>query len=150
MSPELEDKLIRKYPELFIDKDKPVTQSLMAFGCECDDGWFELLNTLCFGISQHIRNGHYTHAPDAAYRFVQIKEKFGGLRVYDWAHDDYIDGMIWMAESMSYCTCEICGNSGALCETAGGYWVKTLCPACAEKNNYVKRTKKSDETADAG
>jgi len=145
MSPELEDKLIKKYPELFRDKDKPETESLMCFGCEHADGWYKLLDTLCAGIAQHIRNGHYQAPPDQPYRFVQIKEKFGGLRVYDWGHDERIAGLIWMAESMSYQTCELCGERGDLCVASSGYWLRTLCPACAEKHEYRKRTKEDED-----
>lgn len=55
---------------------------------------------------------------------TQVKEKFAGLRFYYSGGDDYIDGVVSMAESMSYRTCEECGAPGT--STQGG-WVRTLC-----------------------
>lgn len=60
---------------------------------------------------------------------TQIKEKFGTLRFYYTGGDDYIDGLVRMAESMSAVTCETCGNPG---ERHGGGWVTTLCKEHAE------------------
>jgi len=54
----------------------------------------------------------------------QVKEKFGTLRFYYTGGDDYIRGMVTMAESMSGITCEECGNPGT--STSGG-WIKTVC-----------------------
>ena len=54
----------------------------------------------------------------------QVKEKFGGLRFYTNGYTDGIGGMIRMAESMSYRTCEVCGNPGR----SNNYgWISTLC-----------------------
>ena len=55
---------------------------------------------------------------------VQVKEKFGTLRFYYNGGDDYIDGLVSMAESMSAVTCEVCGNPGT--STTDG-WIRTLC-----------------------
>jgi len=54
----------------------------------------------------------------------QVKEKFGTLRFYYSGGDDYIRGMVTMAESMSGVTCEECGKPGT--STSGG-WIKTAC-----------------------
>lgn len=54
----------------------------------------------------------------------QVKEKFGGLRFYYSGGDDYISGLKSMAESMSYVTCEECGNPG---KPNSGGWIRTLC-----------------------
>lgn len=60
----------------------------------------------------------------------QVKEKFGTLRFYTTGGDDYIHGLISMAESMSGVTCESCGNPG---ERRGGGWVHTYCTPCEVK-----------------
>jgi hypothetical protein len=60
----------------------------------------------------------------------QVKEKFGTLRFYYTGGDEYISGMVTMAEAISGCTCEGCGNPG---ERHGGGWVRTLCTACEEQ-----------------
>lgn len=54
----------------------------------------------------------------------QVKEKFGGLRFYYRGGDTFIEGIAAMAESMSYVTCEECGNPGKP-NTSG--WIRTLC-----------------------
>ena len=54
----------------------------------------------------------------------QVKEKFGTLRFYYSGGDDYISGLVSMAESMSGVTCETCGKPGT--QTSGG-WIKTAC-----------------------
>ena len=71
----------------------------------------------------------------------QVKEKFGTLRFYYSGGDDYISGMVTLAEAMSGCTCEECGNPG---ERKGGGWVRTICTPCetkreAERAEYAKK-----------
>ena len=57
-------------------------------------------------------------------RVEQIKEKFGGLRFYYSGGDEYIDGMVRMAEVWAGTTCETCGNKG---KRRDGGWIRTLC-----------------------
>ena len=57
----------------------------------------------------------------------QVKEKFGTLRFYYTGGDDYISGMVSLAESLTGVTCESCGNVG---ERRGGGWVHTYCTPC--------------------
>lgn len=54
----------------------------------------------------------------------QVKEKFGGLRFYYRGGDSFIEGIATMAESMSYVTCEECGNFGKPNKIG---WIRTLC-----------------------
>ena len=55
---------------------------------------------------------------------TQVKEKYGTLRFYYSGGDEYIDGLVAMAESMSAATCEECGKPG---RTNSGGWLRTLC-----------------------
>lgn len=41
---------------------------------------------------------------------VQVKEKFGSLRFYYRGGDDYVSGLVAMAEAMSAVTCDVCGS----------------------------------------
>ena len=66
----------------------------------------------------------------------QVKEKFGTLRFYYSGGDDYISGMVRMAESMSAVTCEGCGNTG---ERRGGGWVHTYCTPCEEARELARK-----------
>ena len=71
----------------------------------------------------------------------QVKEKFGTLRFYYTGGDEYIDGLVSMAESMSAVTCETCGNPGE--QTRGG-WIKTICKPCTKEK--VKVQEETPET----
>lgn len=131
MREELEKKLIEKYPVLFRGKDKPPTESLMCFGCECGDGWFDIIQRVCGLITNHMK--YRPECPPV--EFVQIKEKFGTLRLYYNGGDQYVEGVCSMAEAMSDCVCEVTGARGSLCKA--GTWLRTLSPEEAAKNNYV-------------
>jgi hypothetical protein len=64
---------------------------------------------------------------------VQVKEKFGTLRFYYDGGDDYIRGLVSMAESMSAVTCEECGNLG---KSRRGGWIRTLCDSHSKNEGY--------------
>jgi hypothetical protein len=136
MRDELEQKLIAEFPKLFQDHDKPPTETLICFGCECSDGWFDLIYTACSAIQQHLK-----YTPECApFRFSQIKEKFGGLRLYSYGGDEFTAGVCNMAEAMSYKICEVTGNRGQLCST--GHWLRTLSPEQAKENGYTPSKKR--------
>lgn len=66
----------------------------------------------------------------------QVKEKFGTLRFYYSGGDDYISGMVSLAESLTGVTCESCGNVG---ERRGGGWVHTYCTPCEEARELARK-----------
>jgi hypothetical protein len=70
--------------------------------------------------------GDFRQVPDAIPQVTldQVKEKFGTLRFYYTGGDEYISGMVTMAEAMSGVTCEECGDPG---ERRGGGWIYTAC-----------------------
>lgn len=72
------------------------------------------------------RANPYRDVPDACHQVVvtQVKEKYGTLRFYYSGGDEYISGLVNMAESMSECTCEQCGAPGEL--NSGG-WLSVKC-----------------------
>ena len=102
--------------------------SLMMYGIDCGHGWYTLIDALCYTIEMNL--GFTT-----SFKVVQIKEKYGGLRFYTVGGDEKIQGMISLAESMSYNICEICGNAGKLRD---GSWIRTLC------DEHAKKRKKND------
>lgn len=96
MNIELQKKLYEKYPSIFVDANKSVTESCMAWGIECGDGWYNIIDTLCESMmhcyttgiriepqDSHIVNDEpfYTINPPNVIA-TQIKEKFGTLRFY--------------------------------------------------------------------
>jgi|688.fasta_scaffold202586_4 hypothetical protein len=144
------DSLYEKYPEMFSNRHKSPRESCMAWGCECSIGWYDILSSLCRMISQYEKNiseriairNKYQKPNDESdlnyepVKFDQVKEKFGGLRVYFSGGDDYIEGLVSMAESFSYKICEVCGERG---KPNKGGWIVTLCDKCRNKS-YDKTT----------
>jgi len=84
--------------------------------------------------------------PEAIHQVTldQVKEKFGTLRFYYTGGDEYISGLVSMAESMSGVTCEECGNPG---KQVGGGWITTLCQTHAEARG-IFFDNEEDETVD--
>ena len=58
MNQELQKKLFEKYPEIFVQKDYTIQQSAMPFGIECGDGWYNIIDTLCWHIQQEVDRPH--------------------------------------------------------------------------------------------
>lgn len=145
MKLELEQQLVTKYPKIFSDYGGNVKNTCMAFGFECGDGWFNLIDTLCSSIQSHCDyiNRMYPQIQIQVVA-VQVKEKYGSLRFYlDYHHADgledqemekfhktclFIDGMIYMAESMSERNCGQCGASFQLDRNQP--FPHSICDAC--------------------
>ena len=202
MTKELEDQLYKDFPELFAEKDLPMTETCMCWGIECGDGWEPIIRNTCKSLKSgsalarqrklypyqdeisvwfhnlcrrierklklkyntlySVKHREYRRFPGFYFRFSQIKEKFGTLRLYfnfgdnfnpeDVAHldpDDVhqarerergkIDGVLTFADILSTQTCEKCGSPGKL--IAEGWW-KTECRTCAESRGKKYDTDK--------
>lgn len=138
MSPELENKLFEDFPLLFDNRHKSPMESPMVFGIECGNGWYDLIRSVCWDIKNHEENislqTKWKQEKDPNYtseyhpvKFDQIKEKYGGLRIYFSGGDDFVTGLVHMAETMSYKLCENCGNKGQPNKSG---WITTLCEGC--------------------
>jgi translation initiation factor 1 (eIF-1/SUI1) len=65
-------------------------------------------------------------------RIVQIKEKFGGLRIHIKGSDEFINGVTSLAQSLAYKICENCGTNQDVITNKKG-WYKTYCAKCRKK-----------------
>jgi len=132
----LEKHFIKKYPKIFRDMYGPMDKTCMHWGIECGAGWWLLIDTLCANIQNYIDNcnNYPIEGKDPIPQLVahQIKEKFGTLRYYHEGGDDYCDGMISMAEALSYWICENCGSMSVETGRTPG-WIQSLCPKCSEE-----------------
>ena len=63
---------------------------------------------------------------------LQVKEKFGGLRIYLSLSSTEADAIITAAEAEASETCEECGSKEDV-KLRGGGWLRTLCDPCEEK-----------------
>ena len=119
---------------------------------QCREGIFDLFEKSMEGVlnpeykekrlAEILENG-FREVPESIPQVTlnQIKEKFGTLRFYYTGGDDYISGMVSLAESISGVTCEECS---APAETHGSGWVRTLCTPCEEQRE-ARRAKELEE-----
>lgn len=115
MKLELELHLIKAYPSLYAGVGKPITESLMSFGFECQDGWFDILDKLSRALTDLNEDVVAT----------QVKEKYGTLHFYIAGGSDRADELIDTAEDESAKTCEVCGKPGKIREACR--WLQALC-----------------------
>jgi hypothetical protein len=135
MKQELDELLCNKYPKMMVNRDKPMTETTMCWGFECGDGWFDLIDQLMGSIQNHI---DWQNRKEEVVQLVtvdQVKEKFGTLRFYYTGGDDYISGMVSLAESMSGTICEGCGSKARINWPEPGGWVRTICESCDDKRS---------------
>jgi predicted DNA-binding antitoxin AbrB/MazE fold protein len=91
---------------------------------ECDIGWFDIIDEAL----KDIQNVSFEEGENI--QVVQIKEKFGGLRIYYDAETEdedrlrRLEDIVYNAEKVSYTVCEICGEAGKPNKKS---WIKTLC-----------------------
>lgn len=143
MKQELDELLCQRYPKIFVNRHGDPKETLMCWGFECGDGWYNIINQLCANIQHHVdwaqeQKEKYGRGEGCSQVVaVQIKEKFGTLRFYTDGGDEQIYGMIRMAESMSAVTCEECGAPG---KHRSGGWIRTLCDTHEEQRQERMRS----------
>ena len=109
--------LLKKFPELCVH-----TSAGMQIGI----GWVPLMIELCEALELL-----KTERPGLSVEFVQVKEKFGGLRCYyntQSASPDtlnIINSIVKVAEEKAWRTCEVCGEPGTINRTG---WLQVTCP----------------------
>jgi hypothetical protein len=126
MTKKLELKLQKKYPKIFKDLYGEPSKTNMAFGIECGDGWYRLIDALCGYIAFNVR---VNNMPSVT--ATQIKEKYGRLCFYYIGGNDHIDGAVCFAEYLSGLICELCGNPGSI--NSREIWLSCRCKKCMDK-----------------
>ncbi len=121
MRKELEQKLFERWPTWFTTEGD-FRQTLMPQGFTHGDSWFDILWRLCGHMETLV--AELEHATGCKFEVLQVKEKFGGLRIYVNHANDAIRRRIETAEQESLHTCEVCGRRGKRRENS---WIKTLC-----------------------
>lgn len=128
MHEKLEQHLLEKHARLFLPSEN---EQYPIYGFECGDGWFLLLTTLFDAVEKHIWHAGEFQSPEHEHlkdlRVLQVKEKFGGLRVYTSYSTPHLHSCIDFAYAMSIRTCEFCGNPGKLFSDS---WIRCRCSEC--------------------
>jgi len=130
------DKLIEDYPSVFKDMEHTSHYELPS-------GWYLLVDKLCSDLSVLLDEEHKNtkeNPEEPLFMLLQIKEKFGGLRVYfmmNTKNDELyheVQKLIDVAEDTSYTICEITGKPGQFCKSGSQY--HTFCEEVRIKNGY--------------
>ena len=132
------DELMQVHPELFPE----------GFYFQCGEGWFPLIATLVHQIENIQFNRNWKGKPQVQYKFGQVKEKFGTLRIYSHVgvtdNDDGVLEQIYgaerFAEHYSAYVCEECGNMG---RSRRGGWIRTLCDKHSAMAGYPEESTSS-------
>jgi len=63
MRKELDEALCAKYPEIFRDRNGDMRTTLMCWGFECGDGWYNIIDILCGKLTSEYRGAksRYEH-----------------------------------------------------------------------------------------
>jgi hypothetical protein len=125
MRADLDELLFKRYPHIFGNGHAAGTSG-MSWGFSHGDGWFWLVDTLCEEIQRHVeRDG----APTVLAR--QVKEKLGTLRFHYQGGDEFIAGLVAMAQGLSAYVCEVCAAPG--CCVAAPFAPR--CPEHVQRRN---------------
>ena len=107
MSPENDAALCASYPRLYRDRHSP--ESCMIYGFACGNGWYSIIDKMSAALEQLTVAQGEEHACA-----VQVKEKFGTLRVYLRGATAEMYAILDLAVAESAHTCERCGSPGWL------------------------------------
>lgn len=141
MSPLKTVSLYQRYPKIFAERGLGPEKSAMAFGLDCGDGWFDIIDRLCAQLQESVDT---QKEPQVV--ATQVKEKFGFLQFYVHSATDAQRAMIRAAESESGHTCEECGRAGQLVVDQG--WRMVRCQdhgpstALPLRDHFMKRVQK--------
>ncbi len=121
MTPEQEQLLIDRYPNLFDPDHRPWSRTTGFTLQVSAAGWFELIDALCQRLSAA-----------GGCKVTEIREKVGELRVTCEGETDEIRYEIDLAQEESRRTCEVCGGYGQL-RVLPEALMATLCDACEQQ-----------------
>ena len=107
-------------------------KSIKDIPWECGKGWWPMIEKVASAIDS-INAAH----PDSPVEVSQIKQKFGGLRIYYHNAPEDIRQLIDLAIESSWHTCERCGATEGVTTNLEGYRL-TLCPEC--RSEVIPRT----------
>ena len=112
------------------------------FGIECGEGWKKLYQPIIDYIEEYNKDKE----EEDKIEIHQIKEKFGGLRVYVSKYTKELEDMIRKAEEESFTTCEDCGKKIDTYKTHN-HWMYALCDECFDNmlKNQEEAMKRYEE-----
>ena len=130
--------LLIEYPWLKIEEDEAINyldikeDEIYTYIDCAPEGWAKLCEDLCAELKFLLEKVEYVDE----YKLCQVKEKYGGLRWYDYGvpvaiYDEY-SALIRKYEDLSYKTCCVCGAPATKISIG---WICPFCDKCAEGFN---------------
>lgn len=98
---------------------------------EIPPGWQRLFLLYCMHLKPLLIRAHYVDK----FRFTQIKEKYGRIRMYDNGSPTEVHNLESIFGVLSGCICEVCGKK-AHYETHG--WIDVYCKEHIKNSVYKK------------
>jgi hypothetical protein len=126
--------LINKYPKIFQD----YVGNPERCNWDIPKSWIPIVDMLCASIQNYVDTvSHYDKKQDKwvgveQVTCFQMKEKYGSLCFYTNGNDEFVNGMIYLAEHLSHNTCQDCGSNEDLGTTSD--WIAVLCRKCVIAN----------------
>lgn len=118
MTEEKSDQLKREFPKLFELAQSPFITEGFRFG----DGWYNLIHDMCLSLNDVVVQ------EELDFVIMQMKEKFGELRMYTIGGTDITEKIIDYAWERSRETCERCGAKGKVRQAK--WYLQCLCDNC--------------------
>lgn len=133
--------MCQTFPELFVQRCQPMSQTSMCWGFDIGPGWYNTLYQLCLKLES------IKKICSLKVEFSQIKEKMGSARFYtqtrcnettwkdgDEKWNDIIDCITHVAEEETDHICAACGMT-YYTKIKTGSWVYDTCKECTIKNH---------------
>ena len=150
MNEELQERLFTDYPEI-LSKDN------FPSGISCDDGWYDLIDNMCYHVNRRISNVHWGWGKTEILKEVPVRildmdhGACGSLSVEFFVDypvtpkdaqlreiESRVSSVKDYTESISGRTCELTGRPGKLCTKRTDQRVsKVLCKELAKALDYV-------------
>lgn len=155
MTEKLEKKLFDRFE--FYRPELSPRVSLMCFGIECGDGWFDLIWELSEKLEElenkkiaampanEIAKNELADLINYKLNVVQVKEKMGDLRFYVDNATEEQWRLIQEYEKRSLSICEACGKPGKLYNDG---WLYVACEDCNNKRNHRKEPEEADSVSE--
>jgi hypothetical protein len=134
---EFDKYMCSKYPNQFVERNLPMSETCMCWGFDIGKGWYKILDSLCSKFDA------IEKATGIVTTFQQVKEKYGSARFYCHPNAekskldpqdvekffDMIYDLEARAEEKSSSTCSECGNYRYY-DINVGRWIYDVCPKC--------------------
>lgn len=158
MKKELDEKLVKDFPDLYRDRNAPMTQTALCWGFEIGDGWFNIVYELSEFIQSRLANFNeelmreyrYNNHLDYEYTLTdkektkigvgkfniivdQVKEKYGTLRFY--YHGEIDDDSMYDERQKQRLTSicdEIMGAEEMACRASS-----IICEICGNRGKLI-------------